>query len=136
MAYIGINFVVGEIRLDVSIVVAHARLRNRVNLCLGLHSSSRVIRWLPGLRIVLGVLLRAESETSASGWSGFVGTRLGWFGAALRRWVGTRGRSRGQTTRQSGEDAGAVEKARDTGAQIIVKCLESRDGMDRDNDIV
>ena len=77
MAYVSINFIVGEIRLDVRVVVTHACFRNHVVLgCFGLCSGSRVLRGLASLGIVLSILLRAESETPAASWSRFIGACL------------------------------------------------------------
>jgi hypothetical protein len=92
MAYIGINLIVSEICLNVSIVVARACFRNRINFgCLGLCSCSCVIGGFPSLRVVLSILLRAEPETPAASRSRVAGARLGWFGTTLCRWLSTRG---------------------------------------------
>ena len=83
-AHVSIDFVVGEICFNVSILVTCACIGKRVNYgCLRLCSGGYIVRGLPGLRAVLGIFLRAETEASAASRSRFVGTRLWWFCATL-----------------------------------------------------
>jgi hypothetical protein len=77
MAYVGINFVIGEVCFNVSLVVTHVCLGERVNLgCFRFYGGSHLVRGLPRLSIVLSIFLRAETEAPAASRFRFVGARL------------------------------------------------------------